>query len=208
MIYLRARYYDPKIGRFTSHDIEEGEISNPLDMNRYVYCRNNPVKYVDPSGESYTNTIVDNGNGNYTVTTNINVLWTDLKYEYAISNGVARFDFSKNDYWSVLWRGGGKDLAEAAYNAAKSISNDYLSGRTVGGLNTEIQLHWAAYIVGIKKENARVVDAGGMFSGKAGYDSNAWFFQSAQAGKILAKLNIFKPSGIKDLLKEIGEYLQ
>ena len=51
MIYLRARYYDPKIGRFTSYDIEEGEISNPLDMNRYVYCRNNPVKYVDPSGE-------------------------------------------------------------------------------------------------------------------------------------------------------------
>ena len=50
MIYLRARYYNPQIGRFTSLDVEEGEISNPLDMNRYVYCRNNPVKYVDPSG--------------------------------------------------------------------------------------------------------------------------------------------------------------
>ena len=57
MIYLRARYYDPSIGRFTSHDIEEGEISNPLDMNRYVYCRNNPIKYVDPSGESVALTI-------------------------------------------------------------------------------------------------------------------------------------------------------
>lgn len=32
--------------------IEEGEILNPLDMNRYVYCRNNPIKYVDPSGEN------------------------------------------------------------------------------------------------------------------------------------------------------------
>ena len=51
MIYLRARYYNPQIGRFTSLDIEEGEISNPLDMNRYVYCRNNPIKYVDPSGK-------------------------------------------------------------------------------------------------------------------------------------------------------------
>ena len=50
MIYLRARYYDPQIGRFTSLDIEEGEIANPLDMNRYVYCRNNPIKYLDPSG--------------------------------------------------------------------------------------------------------------------------------------------------------------
>ncbi len=51
MIYLRARYYDPTVGRFISYDAMEGEISNPLDMNRYVYCRNNPVRYVDPSGE-------------------------------------------------------------------------------------------------------------------------------------------------------------
>ncbi len=52
MYYLRARYYDPQIKRFTSYDIEEGEILNPLDMNRYVYCRNNPIKYVDPTGKS------------------------------------------------------------------------------------------------------------------------------------------------------------
>ena len=52
MIYLRASYYNPSIGRFTSLDIEEGEIENPLDMNRYVYCRNNPIKYIDPTGKS------------------------------------------------------------------------------------------------------------------------------------------------------------
>ncbi len=52
MIYLRARYYNPQIGRFTSLDIEEGEIAIPLDMNRYVYCRNNPIKYIDPSGQA------------------------------------------------------------------------------------------------------------------------------------------------------------
>ena len=50
MYYLRARYYDPSIGRFTSYDIEEGSITSPQDMNRYVYCRNNPIKYVDPTG--------------------------------------------------------------------------------------------------------------------------------------------------------------
>ena len=58
MYYLRARYYDPSIGRFTSYDIEEGSISNPQDMNRYVYCRNNPIKYVDPTGESVVLTCV------------------------------------------------------------------------------------------------------------------------------------------------------
>lgn len=27
---------------------------NPLDINRYVYCRNNPIKYVDPTGKFAT----------------------------------------------------------------------------------------------------------------------------------------------------------
>ena len=51
LYYLRARYYDPKIGRFTSLDVQQGNISDPLDMNRYVYCRNNPTKYIDPTGD-------------------------------------------------------------------------------------------------------------------------------------------------------------
>ena len=43
-IYLRARYYDPTIGRFISEDpIRDG-------LNWYAYCNNNPVMYVDPSG--------------------------------------------------------------------------------------------------------------------------------------------------------------
>ncbi len=43
--YLRARYYNPVIGRFTQEDTyyEDG-------LNLYAYCRNNPVYYVDPSG--------------------------------------------------------------------------------------------------------------------------------------------------------------
>ena len=43
-IYLRARYYDPSIGRFTTEDpARDG-------LNWYVYCNNNPIAFVDPWG--------------------------------------------------------------------------------------------------------------------------------------------------------------
>ncbi len=43
LYYLRARYYDPSMGRFPGRD--------PLPFfNRYAYVGNNPVNLVDPSG--------------------------------------------------------------------------------------------------------------------------------------------------------------
>ena len=45
LYYLRARYYNPVIGRFTQQDTYLGD-----GLNLYAYVQNNPVKYVDPSG--------------------------------------------------------------------------------------------------------------------------------------------------------------
>ena len=43
--YLRARFYNPVIARFTQEDTYRGD-----GLNLYAYCANNPVYYVDPSG--------------------------------------------------------------------------------------------------------------------------------------------------------------
>ena len=50
LYYLRARYYDPTIGRFISKDSYEGDITNPLTINLYTYCVNNPINKWDPTG--------------------------------------------------------------------------------------------------------------------------------------------------------------
>ena len=45
--YLRARFYNPVIGRFTQEDTYYGD-----GLNLYQYCQANPVGYVDPSGHN------------------------------------------------------------------------------------------------------------------------------------------------------------
>ncbi|RTE11540.1 RHS repeat-associated core domain-containing protein [Paenibacillus whitsoniae] len=50
LYYLRARYYDPSVGRFINEDTYEGQIDNPLSLNLYTYVHNNPLTNVDPTG--------------------------------------------------------------------------------------------------------------------------------------------------------------
>jgi RHS repeat-associated protein len=47
-----ARMYDPIIGRFLSADSIVPEPFNPQSLNRYTYCLNNPLIYIDPSGHA------------------------------------------------------------------------------------------------------------------------------------------------------------
>ena len=47
LLYMRARFYDPEVGRFISKD--------PIgfaggDLNLYAYVANDPINFVDPSG--------------------------------------------------------------------------------------------------------------------------------------------------------------
>ncbi|MEE3471491.1 MAG: DUF6531 domain-containing protein [Butyrivibrio hungatei] len=50
LYYAQARSYDPRSGRFTGEDRVRGIIEFPETRNHYLYCRNNPVIYVDDNG--------------------------------------------------------------------------------------------------------------------------------------------------------------
>jgi RHS repeat-associated protein len=48
--YLRARMYDPVLMRFTGRDPVRGKFQNPLTLHLYLYCLNDPINRIDPSG--------------------------------------------------------------------------------------------------------------------------------------------------------------
>ena len=50
LINMNGRMYDPITSSFLSVDQYVGSPENAQGFNRYAYCSNNPLRYVDPSG--------------------------------------------------------------------------------------------------------------------------------------------------------------
>jgi RHS repeat-associated protein len=59
LLYLRARVYDPSIGRFFQRDSFARSIVRPSSLDRYQYVVGNPVNYRDPSGHELAKAIND-----------------------------------------------------------------------------------------------------------------------------------------------------
>jgi RHS repeat-associated protein len=50
MVFLRARYYEPGVGRFITRDVWPVDYTKPLSLNGWLYVFANPVKLIDPTG--------------------------------------------------------------------------------------------------------------------------------------------------------------
>lgn len=58
LYYYSACYYDHELARFTQADTIVQDPYDPQTLNRYTYCRNNPIKYVDPTGHFFWGMII------------------------------------------------------------------------------------------------------------------------------------------------------
>ena len=208
MYYLQSRYYNPVVGRFVNAD--DAIIGSLFSYKRFeslfVYCHNNSIERVDAFGyASYSNSYQYISNSKRRVTTKIKFWRTSLTYKYYIDNGVIRFSFADNEYWSVLWRGGAKTLAEAMYKAGKYINSCYLRGRSIVGIHTELFVHWALYTLHIKRSSTAVADMGATY-GSYGYDSNAWVFEVGNIISRVAQISIYGLWGWISLLRDLSRY--
>ena len=63
LYYAKARYYNPRLGRFMSADPLSGDVIDPQSLNRYAYVINAPTILTDPTG--LDNCIPGKGAGRY-----------------------------------------------------------------------------------------------------------------------------------------------
>jgi len=103
LYYLRARYYDPYIGRFISEDSYWGEDDNPLSLNLYTYCFNDPIRFIDPTGHDPYDKIIANAR------TQSQINW--------IINEINK----QKEIWFVEEQGAGKD--QTSWTGAQTEAN-------------------------------------------------------------------------------------
>jgi len=117
--YMRARYYDPEVGRFISED----PIGFEGGINLYAYASNNPILLIDPSGLIAPNiaaALIGGGIGATTgaistVMSNPNWTWQDVARGAATGGtfgALTGFTF------------GGSILANTAVGAATGAAGD------------------------------------------------------------------------------------
>jgi RHS repeat-associated protein len=58
LLFLRARYYDPSVGRFLTMGRWAGDVVWPRTLNNFIYVLDNPINGVDPQGLSPLGTTV------------------------------------------------------------------------------------------------------------------------------------------------------
>ncbi len=124
LYYLNARFYDAKIVRFMQEDTYLGNGGDPLSLNLYVYCRNNPLVYWDPTGHAPSGAYLDTYEQHL----------IDTGQTTKDSNGITQFSsYSDNDAQSYYYN----DYYGGAYGTYSDgyISNSSGSSSGVGSSN-------------------------------------------------------------------------
>ncbi len=89
LVWMAARWYQPKTGTFVSRDTYPGEIGAYGTINRYTYGLNNPLRFTDPTGrfsigevQFVANDYYVPNNDNGTLTTGVGQTESGNTYSY------------------------------------------------------------------------------------------------------------------------------
>ena len=154
LYYLKSRYYDPQTGRFINiDDISYLDPETIGGANLYTYCLNNPIKYVDPSGNSVIMSLIC-----ASIFLGISAFISDVKTQLK-NNGV---DFDGVDWGRAINVG----IVEAGLGFAFAVGVYYLGPVLAAAEGAK----WGTMMI-----MAGVSTAVSFGAGALGYAAEEWF---------------------------------
>lgn len=131
--YFGARYMASNMGRFLSPDDfhNDTHVADPQSWNLYAYGRNNPLRYVDPTGQAATVSTQCSQDGK---TCQVNVTATIAIYaqdssitQKQMDAAAAKMTSDINSAWSGTYTDNG-----VTYNVSTSVSVSVVSNENAG----------------------------------------------------------------------------
>jgi len=135
--YYGARYYDPLLSQFITPDKIIQNSYDPQTLNRFSYCRNNPLRLVDPTGNSFWGDVgrFFDKNKYYIAAAVITVATYGAGSEFAAESATLE---AASDSAATIDAGVASGLGSAAatYASGASIAQGALTGEILGGVST------------------------------------------------------------------------
>jgi RHS repeat-associated protein len=126
--YLRARWMDPGVGRFTQMDTFEGFGMDPPGLHKYSYANSNPMAYSDPSGHITLTNLS-------TVLNIISIGSTAIHAGFRVAEGDykgAAYEVARDAAFWGLGAGVGKIIAPLSKSALSLFSRTFMVPLEIG----------------------------------------------------------------------------
>lgn len=207
---MNGRLYDPVVGRFLEPDPVIQNATSTQNLNRYSYALNNPLRYVDPSGNSFKQSMDDwYGEGNYWYRGDAPGTWGgDRGFSSSVGGGSSmpgsyNYDWTTGNYYNS-W---GKRVSfNEVYNYY--IFPNSSSDRLFGHISSTRGYSSGAMIDGFKLNGVLYEFDGPVPYNKSFFlrESGSWTSNVDWAGVTNSSLNVL--GGVGELmLGGAGEYL-
>ncbi|MBF7073936.1 hypothetical protein ISG33_11045 [Glaciecola sp. MH2013] len=138
--YLRARYYDQGVGRFTQQDTWMGHNHDPVTMHKYLYANADPVNYTDPTG-NFSLSSLTAGQTISGILTTMSIVSTAIDV-YGFATGESEITAKDVGMMIIMSRAGGgkmfsflskkaKNIAENLFDSVPCFFNSFPAGTLV-----------------------------------------------------------------------------
>ncbi len=199
LIHMNARLYDPLLSRMLSPDNYVVDPDATQAYNRYSYCLNNPLKYVDPDGNIPVPIIIGVAIGMYLGGSVANNNFNPVQWDFRSANtyigmGIGGIvgGFGGAGVGALLKAGKGAQVLSSAYSGGLNMFYNYSPDQSVGAMLGYFAAGFGAGMIGASAAGAEgavlaKAKAMGMLGGALGNTGVAYLAGDLTDGYALAQ---------------------